>query len=163
MPTSAPKPVIDLQNLVQAHWTEDAKQKAKLAVEFVQLIMNDHNFDEIKRRFSGHSYIQHNRTISDGIDGVLSTLKNLVKNAPEFSYEVKRIFVDGNHVVLHSHATLKAKHRGDDSQGFNIIDTWRVENGQLVEHWDAVEGISFPMRMYSLMTGGKVRNENGVF
>ena len=100
---------------------------------------------------------------SDGIDGVLSTLKNLVKNAPEFSYEVKRIFVDGNHVVLHSHATLKAKHRGDDSQGFNIIDTWRVENGQLVEHWDAVEGISFPMRMYSLMTGGKVRNENGVF
>jgi hypothetical protein len=45
----------------------------------------------------------------------------------------------------------------------NIIDTWRVEDGQLVEHWDAVEGISFFMRLYSLLTGGQIRNSNSIF
>ena len=67
------------------------------------------------------------------------------------------------HVIVHSHATLKAAHRGDDSKGMNIIDTWKVEDGELVEHWDAVQGISMDMRLYNLFAGGKVRNTNGVF
>ena len=66
-------------------------------------------------------------------------------------------------MIIHSHATLKAAHRGDESQGFNIVDTWRLEDGRLVEHWDAVQGLSFSMRIYSLLVGGKIRNTNGVF
>ncbi|MCG7908623.1 MAG: polyketide cyclase, partial [Candidatus Thiodiazotropha taylori] len=62
-----------------------------------------------------------------------------------------------------SHATLKEKHRGDDSQGLNIVDTWKLEDGRLVEHWDAIQGIDLSMRLYGLFFGGKVRNANGVF
>ncbi len=156
-------PKINLVALEKAHWSAEDRKNAQQVVEFVQLLMNDHNFAEITRRYTGRPYKQHNRNMADGIRGVVGALSNLVKNAPEFSYDVKHIYVDGEHVILHAHATLKAKHRGDDTQGFNIIDTWKVVDGQLVEHWDAIQGISFSMRMYALLTGGKVRNQNGVF
>ncbi|GAA5218422.1 nuclear transport factor 2 family protein [Corallincola platygyrae] len=156
-------PIIDLDSLSKPHWSEADRQKAEAVVRFVQLIMNDHNFEEVLRSYSGQRYIQHNRTIADGIEGVVKTVSSLVKNSPEFSYDVRQIFIDGDHVILHSHATLKAKHRGDQSQGMNIIDTWRLQDGKLVEHWDAVEGISFAMRLYSLFAGGQLRNTNGIF
>ncbi|MCU7844237.1 MAG: nuclear transport factor 2 family protein [Candidatus Thiodiazotropha sp. (ex Monitilora ramsayi)] len=156
-------PKIDIDTLKKAHWSTDAKNSAEAVLEFVQLLMNDHNFEEISRRYSGSPYRQHNRNIADGIEGVIKTVSDFVKNAPEFSYDVKHIYVDGEYVTIHSHATLRAKHRGDDSQGLNIIDTWKVVDGRLVEHWDAIQAISLPMRLYGLFFGGKVRNENGVF
>ncbi|MDG3086474.1 nuclear transport factor 2 family protein [Vibrio hannami] len=157
------RPIINFESLSKPHWSEADQSNAKAVVKFVQLIMNDHNFDEILNRFSGQTYTQHNRTIPDGIEGVVKTVSALVKTSPEFSYDVKHIFVDGEHVILHSHATLKAKHRGDESQGMNIIDTWRLDQGKLVEHWDSVEGISFSMRLYSLLTGGQRKNSNSIF
>ncbi|ALO41950.1 nuclear transport factor 2 family protein [Pseudoalteromonas phenolica] len=156
-------PKIQLNELVKPHWTEDDNQKASLAVKFVQLLMNDHNFDEVLANYGKNGYKQHNQTIADGIEGVISAIRTLTKNAPEFSYDVKNIFVDGNYVILHSHVTLKAKHRNNPKQGFNIIDTWKIENNDLVEHWDAVQGISFSMRLYTLLTGGKILNKNGIF
>ena len=156
-------PKIDLVSLEKPHWSNDDRNNAEAVIEFVQLIMNDHNFNEIKLRYAGSPYKQHNRNIANGIDGVVKTVGDLVKNSPEFSYDVKHIFVDGEYVILHSHVTLKAKHRGDDSQGLNIVDTWKVIDGKLVEHWDAIQGISFSMRLYGLISGGKVRNHNGVF
>ncbi len=156
-------PTIDLPSLTKSHWSDSDKQNVATVVDFVQLIMNDHNFEELRRRFGDSPYVQHNRTIGDGIEGVINTVSSLVKNAPEFSYEVKHIYVDGDHVSLHSHATLKAKHRGNEKQGLNIVDTWKVENGKPVEHWDAVQAMSWSMRLYNLLTGGAIRNGNGVF
>lgn len=156
-------PKIDFTSLEKPHWSAEARENAALVVEFVQLIMNDHNFDEIMARYQGQPYKQHNRNMTDGIEGVVNTLQALVKQSPEFAYEVKHVFVDGEHVILHSHATLKAKHRGDDTVGLNIVDTWKVVDGKLVEHWDAIQGISFSMKLYALITGGKVKNQNGVF
>lgn len=156
-------PIINFDALCKPHWSEGDKDKAKAVVDFVQLIMNDHNFSEVLSRYSGQTYTQHNRTIPDGIDGVVTTIRGLVKQSPEFSYDVKQVFVDGEHVILHSHATLKAKHRGDESQGMNLVDIWRLNDGVLVEHWDAVEGLSFAMRLYRLLTGGQVKNSNSIF
>lgn len=156
-------PKINMSKLTKLHWSENDLNNAKLAVEFVQRIMNDHDFNGIRELYRGQQYTQHNRNIADGIEGVIEAVSRLVNNAPEFSYDIKHILVDGDHVVLHSHVTLKAKHRGIETEGFNIMDTWRVENGRLVEHWDAVQGISFSMRLYALLTGGKIRNKNSIF
>ena len=157
------KPVIKSESLIKSHWSEMDKANAHTVIEFVQLLMNNHDFSEISKRQNNELYKQQNRNIADGISGVIATVSDFVKSAPEFSYDVKQVFVDGDHVILHSHATLKAKHRGDDSKGFNIVDTWRLEHGKLVEHWDAIQGLSFSMRLYSLFAGGKIRNSNGVF
>ena len=158
-----PAPQLQASVFMRPHWTDSERANATAVIEFVQLLMNDHDFDAVLQRFASQPYRQHNRSMTDGIEGVVSTLRDLVKTAPEFSYDVKHLYVDADHVILHSHATLKAKHRGDDGQGLNIMDVWRVENGRLQEHWDAVQGIGLSMRLYGLLTGGQVRNDNGVF
>ena len=147
----------------KAHWNQEDKNKVEAVLRFIQTLMNEHNFEQIRKDFKGKGYKQHNRNMTDNIEGVIKALSDLVKNAPEFSYDVKQVFVDGDHVIVHSHATLKAKHRGDDTKGMNIMDTWKVVDGNLVEHWDAVQGLDLSMRLYGLFAAGKVRNDNGVF
>ena len=156
-------PTIDLERLAKPHWSDQDRHHAARVLDFVQCLMNDHDFEAVARRYGTQRYAQHNRNIGDGINGVIKTVGDLVKQAPEFSYEVKHVYVDGDHVVLHSHATLKAKHRGDDSKGLNIMDVWRLADGDLVEHWDAIQGLDLSMRLYGLLSGGRIRNANGVF
>ncbi|NQX92349.1 MAG: ester cyclase [Flavobacteriales bacterium] len=154
---------LNLSNYTKSHWTQEELRNAELALDFVQQLMNNHNFEHIQKEFGNQPYVQHNRSMTDGIGGVLSTVKNLVKRSPEYAYDVKNINVDGDQVTFHSHVTLSAKHRGNPDKGFNIMDTWRVENGQLAEHWDAIQPIDMLMRLYFLLAGGKVANENTLF
>ena len=87
----------------------------------------------------------------------------MTKRFPEYSFDVKRIYADGEFVVLHSHTTMKAKHRGNEKKGFIITDTFRLKNGQLTEHWDAIQPIDTFSRFLFLMTGGRIGNNNPTF
>ncbi len=154
---------IDLANLAQDHWTSDEHRNAALVVDFFQKLMNDHDFEHTLRTHSGTDYVQHNRAIPDGIDGLVGYVKALVKRFPDYGFDVKRIVSSGDIVVLHSHATLKAAHRGNPAKGFIITDTFRIEEGRLAEHWDAIQPIDFATRLLILLTGGAVGNQNPTF
>ncbi|WP_152086608.1 nuclear transport factor 2 family protein [Pseudoalteromonas sp. A25] len=95
--------------------------------------------------------------------GLVGFLQEFVEDYPEYSYDVKRILVDGDFVIFHSHATLFKDDRGNGQKGMNIIDTWKVENGHIVEHWDSIQALDGFMRFYSQVSGGTIRNDNGVF
>lgn len=153
----------NLDSFVKSHWTSEEKQKAETVLLFVQNLMNDHNFARIGQEYENVLYKQHNRSMKDGISGVIHSVSTLTKRFPDFAYEVKNIFVDGDYVTLHSHATVKKQHRGNDRKGFNIIDTWLVKDGKLTEHWDAVQPLDAFMRFYYWITGGSIENTNGVF
>lgn len=156
-------PVIDLESLKKAHWSEQEVKNVTLVVEFVQKLMNDHAFDDVVENFANSSYTQHNRNIPDGIEGLVGVLKQFTRSFPDYSYDVKQILADGDQVVFHSHATLRESHRGNDRKGMNITDNWKIRDGQIVEHWDSIQAIDRFMRVYALMNGGKIRNANGVF
>lgn len=160
---SADKLVIDLQSLQKPNWTEQELRNAKLITDFVQNLMNNHNFDYILERYNDSDYVQHNRNLPDKIAGLVGFLQDFVQDYPDYTYEVKHIYVDGNYVIFHSHATLNSEDRGNDQKGLNIIDTWRLENGRIVEHWDSIQALDGYMRFYALISGGKIRNSNGVF
>lgn len=158
-PTAVPAVQLD-----QPHWSSTEARNARIISDFVRRIMNEHDFDSVREQYRDSAYRQHSRGIPDGIPGLLENLTDLTKRFPEFSYDVKRVMVDGDLVTFHSHATMRAKHRGDDRKGFDIIDIWRVsEDGDIVEHWDAIQPLDFSMRLYALVTGGRIRNTNGVF
>lgn len=159
MTTSSPTITLTTQD----HWSETEQRNARLVIEFVQLLMNDHDFDTIRARYGANGYLQHNRGIPDGIDGLVGYLAPFTKRYPEYGYDVQRVYADGEYVTLHSHVTLKAKHRGDERRGFNIIDTWRVVDGQITEHWDAIQPLSSSMRLLTLAIGGRSRNGNSLF
>ncbi len=154
---------IDFDSLKKDNWSEQELENATLITDFVQNIMNNHDFDYVTKTYRNGSYVQHNRNMPDGIDGVVETVKQLSKRFPDFTYDVKNILADGDYVMFHSHATVNKKHRGNDKKGFNITDTWRVKNGQIVEHWDSIQPIDGLMRFNTLITGGAIRNSNGVF
>lgn len=154
---------ISFEKLAQDHWTDAERTNAATVVEFFQTLMNNHDFSAIKQRFGEGAYTQHNRAIPDQIDGLLGYVKSLVRRFPDYGFDVKRIVSSGDIVVLHSHATLKAKHRGDETKGFIITDTFRLEDGQLAEHWDAIQAIDFGTRLLMLLTGGAVKNSNSTF
>lgn len=160
---NADKLIIDLQSLQKSNWTEQEVQNAKLITDFVQNLMNNHNFDYILEHYNDSSYVQHNRNLPDKITGLVGFLQEFVEDYPDYTYDVKHIYVDGDYVIFHSHATLNKEDRGNDQKGMNIIDTWRLENGRIVEHWDSIQALDGFMRFYSLISGGSIRNSNGVF
>lgn len=159
--TSTPR--IPFEQLKQDHWTEQETRNATVVVDFFQRLMNEHDFDYVTRTFSDGPYIQHNRAIPSGMSGVIGYVKTLTKRFPDYSYDVKRIISSGDFIVLHSHVTLKAQHRGNDRKGFIITDTFRLEDGKLREHWDAMQAIDLFTRFLMLLTGGTVANRNPAF
>ena len=159
----ADKLIIDLPSMQKANWTEKERKNAEVITDFVQNLMNNHNFDYVLANYNDSAYVQHNRNIPDTVNGLVTFLREFVEDYPEYTYDVKHIYVDGNYVIFHSHATLNKEDRGNDQKGLNIIDTWRLEDGRIVEHWDSIQALDGFMRFYSLLTGGNIENENGVF
>ena len=154
---------IEVETFRRPHWTPEDGANVVLVLELVRLLMNEHDFDAVRARFGPGGYVQHNPSIADGIEGVLDTIGDLTKRFPDYRYDVKHVLVDGDVVTLHSHATLRAAHRGDPRKGFNITDRWRVADGEVVEHWDSIQPIDLFGRFYALFSGGRVRNDNGPF
>ena len=152
---------VELNKLQSSEWTEQEQENVALVTDFVEHLMNKHDFDYIKTHFGHHNYVQHNRNMEDTISGVVKLVSGLVKRFPDYTYDVKHINADGDYVMFHSHVTMNKATRGNDQKGFNIMDTWKVKDGQIVEHWDAIQPLDLSMRLFVLMNGGKIRNSNG--
>ena len=157
------KIIIDLPSLQKSNWSEQELNNATIITDFVQNLMNNHDFNYVLTHYNDSSYTQHNRNLPDKITGLVGFLQEFVEEYPDYTYDVKHIYVDGDYVIFHSHATLNAEDRGNDEKGMNIIDTWRLEDGRIVEHWDSIQALDFSMRLYSLISGGDIANSNGVF
>lgn len=154
---------VNIESLKKPNWSQEELRNAELVADFVQKVMNEHDFSYVMEKFSDSPYKQHNRGMPNGIKGVVDTIQKLIKSSPAYTYDVKDISVDGNYVHFHSHVTLNEKHRGNPEMGLNIKDTWRIDNDKIVEHWDAIQPIHGFMRLYAWMTGGKVVNSNTLF
>lgn len=157
------KPVIEYSKFNKPHWTETESNNVKVCIDFFQNLMNEHDFEYILNKYGSNDYIQHNRAIPNQISGLVEYVKTLTKRFPDYSFEVKNIFADGEFVILHSHTTMKSKDRGNESKGFIITDTFRLVDGKLKGHWDAIQPIDFFSRLLILMTGGKIGNNNSTF
>ncbi|GLQ30227.1 nuclear transport factor 2 family protein [Litoribrevibacter albus] len=157
------KLTIDLKALQKPNWSEQEQKNAELITDFIQKLMNNHDFDYVLEHYNDGAYVQHNRNLPDKVTGLVGFLEEFVEDYPDYTYDVKHIYADGEYITFHSHATLNKEDRGNDQQGMNIIDTWRIKDGKIVEHWDSIQALDGFMRFYSLMNGGDIRNDNGVF
>jgi predicted SnoaL-like aldol condensation-catalyzing enzyme len=61
----------------------------------------------------------------------------LLANHPDAHGEIKRVFADGDYVILHSHWHGLS----DNPRGEAVVDIYRSENGKVVEHWDVIQPI----------------------
>ena len=87
--------------------------------------------------FIAEDYIQHSQLAPPGRDALKAFLDMIRKETPEAVHDVKRAFVDGDHVTVHYHVR-----RWPDDLGWAVIDIFRVEDGKVAEHWDVLQDVT---------------------
>jgi predicted SnoaL-like aldol condensation-catalyzing enzyme len=87
-------------------------------------------------RFISPDYIQHNQMAEPGREGLKRFLDIIRAETPNAVHDVKRAFVDGDHVTVHYHVR-----RWPGDNGWAVIDIFRLENGLIAEHWDAMQDV----------------------
>ncbi len=121
-----------------AAYAADARQmedNKKAVVEFYDLAINQKNFDAAAK-FIGPRYVQHNPNAADGPEGLQKFLAFLREKFPDYHSDIKRVFADGDYVILHVHNVPTPGARGNA-----IVDIFKLENGKVVEHWDVRQEI----------------------
>lgn len=82
--------------------------------------------------YMSKDFVQHNPTITDGPEGVKKLLQMLAsQGVQKQKIEFKHVIADGDNVMLHSRYEMAGKE-------WRFIDIYRVEDGKLAEHWDAM-------------------------
>jgi predicted SnoaL-like aldol condensation-catalyzing enzyme len=122
----------------------EANKKAVMA--FYEAGLNGKDF-AAAAEFIGDRYVQHNPLIADGIEGFQAFLSYLTETFPQLRGEIKRIFADGDYVILHTHGV-----RVPGQLGSAIVDIFRLEDEKIVEHWDVIQPVP-----------DTALNENGMF
>jgi len=89
------------------------------------------------RTCAGDPYRQHNPLIEDGREGLRKFVAWMRANRPDAHGEIKRVFADGDYVILHSHW----RGLSDNPRGEAVVDSYRCESGKVVEHWDVIQPI----------------------
>jgi predicted SnoaL-like aldol condensation-catalyzing enzyme len=87
-------------------------------------------------RFIAPCYIQHNQGVEPGVGSLKTFLDMIRERTPEAVHDVKRAFVDGDHVTVHYHVR-----RWPGDTGWAVIDIFRIEDGLIVEHWDVMQDV----------------------
>jgi predicted SnoaL-like aldol condensation-catalyzing enzyme len=113
----------------------DIEANKKAVLEFYEKGLNQKDFDAASKYF-GPKYVQHNPGAPDGIEGFKAFIALRKEKFPNAHSDIKRIFADGDYVILHVH---NVPNPGD--RGSAIVDIFRLENGKIVEHWDVVQPI----------------------
>lgn len=124
----------------------DPEANKKVVLDFYEKGLNQKDFEAAAVHF-GPRYIQHNPGAPDGIEGFKAFIAMRKEKFPNARSEIKRIFAEGDFVILHVHGV-----REPGERGVAIIDIFRLEKGKIVEHWDVVQPIP-----------EKPANSNGMF
>jgi predicted SnoaL-like aldol condensation-catalyzing enzyme len=114
------------------------------AEEEVNLALVRGLFDEVLNpmdssavdRFIAPGYIQHNPTVEDGREPLKAFLDFIKDASPDAVHDVKRMFADADHVIVHYHVR-----RWPGDAGFAVMDIFRIENGLIAEHWDVSQDV----------------------
>jgi len=115
--------------------TQQVEANKKTVLEFYEQGLNKKDFEAAAKYF-GPKYIQHNPGAPDGIEGFKGFLGFLREKFPNSKSEIKKVFADGDYVILHVHAV-----REPGTRGRAIVDIFRLEQGKIVEHWDVAQDI----------------------
>jgi len=113
---------------------EEANRRLVLDVyEHVLKPLDSSRVDE----FFAPGYIQHNPLAETGADGLKRFLDWARTDSPDAEHHVKRVFVGGDHVIVHVHVVIKPGEPGNA-----VVDIFRVEAGRIAEHWDVAQPVA---------------------
>ncbi len=116
--------------------TATLEKNKKVTVAFYQKALFEGDVETAIRLYAGKTYRQHTPFAADGLDGLRNYIKWIGETCPNPKGEIKRVFADGDFVILHVHWTGLFGDNGDA-----VVDLFRLEDGKLVEHCDVIQAI----------------------
>ena len=120
-----------------------------IAREFIENVLLNHEMDKVATYINPTNYIQHNPSVADGLDGFGAAMKYFAENGLVMEYtKLHKVLGQGNFVLTMSEGKFG---KGDHTA---FYDLFRMDNGQIVEHWDVIAPIP-PETEW--------KNENGKF
>ena len=122
------------------------KKNVELVQEFHKLLFLKKDVLGINS-FLHPKFTHHMPYFEDGAENFKNALNIFLKKYPKYHFEIKRTFVDGNYVIVHSYARLDK-----DDLGGVAIGIYRIEDGKIIEIWGTAEKIP-----------EKPRNKNTVY
>ncbi len=133
--------------------TDRDKTAANKAVAkgFVEDVLMGGKVDKLATYINPEQYLQHNSAVADGLDGLGAAFKYFAENGLIMKYDkLHMVLGEGNFVLTAS----EGKFGKGEGESVAFYDLFRIESGQIVEHWDVIQGI--PAR-------ANWKNDNGKF
>lgn len=128
--TSKPTPKVIMQQ------NELTQKNKALVMKAYQELFGEHDLAALDRYWAT-PYIQHNPTMTDGIDSVKQMFEKYgLTKLPKQKVDFKRVIAEGDLVMLQV-----VQPKSDNSPETVIIDMFRVENGKIAEHWDVTQAV----------------------
>src|SRR5512139_2952585 len=115
--------------------TAEEEQRRLFVIEMFEKVLMPLDSSQVDR-FIAPNYVQHSSLAEPGIDGLKRWLDRMKIESPDARQDIKRSFVDGDHVVTHQHVV-----RWPGDRGVAVIDIFRIEDGLIVEHWDVIQDV----------------------
>lgn len=110
-----------------------------LAESFVKDVLIGLHPENLNSYFDGNTYIQHNPSIADGLDGLGAALSDMAANGIVMKYDkIHKVLGEGNFVLVVSEGYFGA----GEGEHTSYYDLFRIENGKIAEHWDVIETIA---------------------
>lgn len=108
----------------------------QIVINFYKKVIGEQDLEYAKKIVT-ENYIQHNPQVKTGKEGLLEAITYL-KEIPKPKKAFKpfmRIIADHNYVVVHMNIEFNGQKK-------IVLDLFRLENGFIAEHWDAIQNES---------------------
>lgn len=107
----------------------DSASNKEIVITGMKGVFIDHD-PAVAEKLWDDTYIQHNPLFPNGKEVVVGFAKN---PPPGFKYEMGMVVAEDDIVMV------RGRYTGFGPKPFIAVDTFRVKNGKIVEHWDVLQ------------------------
>lgn len=115
---------------------KNSNSNKQIALEFYKNVIGKKD-GAYAREILADNYIQHNPQVKTGLAGMLEVLE-VLKQFPEPEAPPKphmRLIAQGEFVIIHLNIEFAGQQKA-------VLDLFRLENGRIAEHWDAIQDVT---------------------
>jgi predicted SnoaL-like aldol condensation-catalyzing enzyme len=112
--------------------TAQEQRRLELVLEMYREVLVAMDSSKVDQ-YIAPDYIQHSSLAPPGRAALKQFLDHIRVASPQARTDIKRAFVDGDHVICHVHVM-----RFPGDPGLAVVDIFRVDDQYVREHWDVL-------------------------